>query len=117
VSIHKKGRVCLLERWEAEESGRGIKPNCRNHRHISQAEAFERYGNPGYGKIVGWLEKWVLGKLAFDGYFVTVGGRIEFTITKSECEAPLDLIRAEGLRLEKRYGVPFIERKSMLRAI
>lgn len=113
MSIHKKGRVCLLERWEIEESQHGIKPNCRNHRHISQSEAFERSGDPYYGKIVGWLLK-TSGKLTFEGYFVRTGGRIEFTITKSDCEPPFDLIRAEGLRLEKRHGIPFIERKVTL---
>lgn len=51
------------------------------------------------------------------GYFVEIAGRIEFTITNPRSEPPSDLIRAEGLRLEKRHGIPFIERKVILREI
>ena len=117
MSIHRKNRVCLLERWEVEELRRDLKPNCRNHRHISKAEAFELSGNPRYGKIVGLLQTRDAAKPMVGGYFVEIAGRIEFTITNPRSEPPSDLIRAEGLRLEKRHGIPFIERKVILREI
>lgn len=115
MSTHRKGRVCYLNPWEVEERKRGIKPNCRNHRHISKAEAFELSGSPDYGNIVDWLQATASGKLVFRGYFVKIAGRIEFTITLSECEPPFDQIRAKGLQLEKQFGIPFIERKVPLR--
>jgi hypothetical protein len=113
VSTHRKGRVCFLSRWEIEESRRGIKPNCRNHRHISRAEAFDLSGDPYYGTILDWiwLEGSVPAKLGCRVYFVKVAGRIEFTIANSGLELPFDQVRAKGLELEKKLGIPFIERK------
>jgi hypothetical protein len=78
-------------------------------------EAFELSGRPGYGKIVGCLEATASGKSAVCGYFVEIAGRIEFTIAKSERELPFDQVRAKGLELEKKLGIPFIERRVPLR--
>jgi len=118
VSTHKKGRVCCLDPWEVEDTKRGIKPNCRNHRHISSAQAFELSGSPNFGKLLGApisLDPKVTGKTIICGYFVKIAGRIEFTITNSECPIPYDQVRAKGLELEKKHGIPFIDRKVPLR--
>jgi hypothetical protein len=132
VSTHKKGRVCYLNPWELEEAKLGIKPNCRNHRHLSRTEAFEISGRPSFGTILGTLyreakpiAKWVVaefapssslattGKWVPVGYFVKITGRIEFT-SNSRSELPLDQVRAKGLELAKKLGIPFIERKVSL---
>lgn len=113
MSIHKKGSVCFLNSWEIDESRRGVKPNCRNHRHISRADAFNLSGDPFYGNILDWiwLEGTVPEKLGCWVYFVKVAGRIEFTIANSELPPAFDQVRAKGLELEKKLGIPFIERK------
>jgi hypothetical protein len=109
VSTHQKGRICFLKGWELEESKRGIKPNCRNHRHISNAEAFELSGRPSFGTILAPVSE--TGTAEPFGYFVKIAGRIEFTITNPKSEPPFDQVRAKGLELEKKLGIPFIDRK------
>ena len=114
MSAHKKGRICFLENWELEEKQRGTQPNCRNHRHISKADAFELTGDPHYGKPLAPIFPETGGNPC--GWFVAVGKRIEFTITDNECEFPFVQVRAKGLELERKFGIPFIERKVPVRA-
>jgi hypothetical protein len=114
VSAHKKGRICFLENWELEEIQRGSQPNCRNHRHISKADAFELTGDRYYGKTLAPIVPETGGNPC--GWFVVVGKRIEFTITDNECEFPFEQVRTKGLELERKLGIPFIERKVPVRA-
>jgi hypothetical protein len=115
VSIHNKGRVCYLNPWEVTERKRGNKPNCRNHRHVSRAEAFEQSGNPAYGVVLTTLYSSASGKTVRCGYFVKVAGQIEFTLATYEPVLSLHEVRAKGLELEKKLGIPFIDRKVPLR--
>ena len=117
MSTQSKGRVCCLNPWEVDERERGSKPNCRNHRHISKTAAFDLSGRPHFGRILAELsfEPKGGGRAEPCGYLVKVAGRIEFTITNQDYDIPFDQVRSKGLELEKKLGVPFIERKVPLR--
>lgn len=117
MSIHRKGRICYLNPWEVADANRGIKPNCRNHRHISKAEAFELSGRPEFGKILSttFLKEKASSKVVLCGYFVEIAGRIEYVMAKSDPNFSIDEVRRKGLELERNLGIPFIDRKVPLR--
>jgi hypothetical protein len=54
-------------------------------------------------------------KRGFCGYFVKIAGRIEFTHTDLKVDIPFETVRSEGKALEKKLGIPFIERRIPLR--
>ena len=49
MSKNNKGMICFLHPWEWEDYRvTGVRPDCRNHRHITRRRAFELTGDTRY---------------------------------------------------------------------
>jgi hypothetical protein len=101
VSIHSKGRVCVLDVVDFENARLGIPPKCKDHRHVNRAKAFEISRNPRFGRLVGFLASAATTKddIAPAGCFVEVAGVIEYVHLRKTTNPKLKVIYAVGERI------------------
>jgi hypothetical protein len=53
MSKNSKGMICLLNSWEWEDQRvNGVKPDCRNHRHLSSRRLYERIGDARFADAI-----------------------------------------------------------------
>jgi hypothetical protein len=107
VSIHHKGRICILNSIDFENLSLGSQPDCRDHRHVNRVKAFEISRDPRLGKLVALVASSATTEedLAPSGCFVEVGGVIEYVHLRRRTKVKLNLIYAAGDRIA-------VERKS-----
>jgi hypothetical protein len=73
VSKNNKGMVCVLTSCESQDLQNGIRPDCRNHRHISRRRAFEHTGDVRFADRT--LARVVDAKNQLAGFIVEVAGK------------------------------------------
>ena len=92
---------------------RGVKPDCREHRHVNRVDAFYLSRNPRFGKLLVLIEARVSTKEnpVADGCFVEVAGSIEYVHVRKRTKPNLKAVYAIGEKVAAEQGVPSIRRK------
>ena len=112
MSVHPRGRICLLSEFDFERLSQGILPDCRDHRHVGKVEAFAISRHPQYGRPLAFLTSsaTTAEDLAPAGCFVEIGGVVEYAHLRSTTKPNLKLIYAFGEQVAAKEQKPFIRR-------
>jgi hypothetical protein len=111
VSIHAKGRVCLLNGWESDEWSRGVKPDCKQHRHVSRADAFYISRQSRFGKLLALVQSDDKETSRPSGCYVEVAGTVEYVHLKKRIKPNLNNIYALGETIAAEENLKFVRRK------
>jgi hypothetical protein len=111
VSIHTKGRVCLLNGWEWDEWSRGVKPDCKQHRHVSRPNAFYISRESRFGELLELVQRDTKKTSRADGCYVKVAGTVEYVHLKKRIKPNLENIYALGERIASEHNLKFVRRK------
>jgi hypothetical protein len=112
VSVHHKGRICILDPIDFENWSLGIKPDCKDHRHVNRVKAFEISRDPRFGNLVALLASsaTTADDPAPSGCFVEVGGVIEYVHLRPRTKVRLKTIHALGERIAAEKKTTFKRR-------
>jgi|SRR5579863_469431 len=90
----------------------GIRPDCRDHRHVNRTKAFEISKNPRFGRIVAVLSSSATTEenLAPAGCFVEVAGDIEYVHLRQRTKPRLNVIYTVGEQVAAERGKIFRRR-------
>lgn len=111
VSIHPKGRVCLLNEWEWEGVSRGVKPDCKEHRHVSRTNAFYVSRRAGFGELLALVQSDAKKTSRPSGCYVEVAGTVEYVHLKKRIKLNLENIYALGEKIAAEENLKFVRRK------
>lgn len=111
VSIHTKGRVCLLNEWEWDGLSRGVKPDCKEHRHVSRPNAFYMSRRVAFGKWLAFVQSGDKKTSRPNGCYVEVAGTVEYVHLKKRIKLNLETIYAVGERIASEQNLKFVRRK------
>jgi hypothetical protein len=112
VSVHSKGRYCIIDDIDLESLSRGLKLNCKDHRHVGRVAAFEISRSPRLGRLVAFLGSAATTRdePAPAGCFIEIGGFIEYVHLRPSTKPNLKTIYALGKRLGTERRKPFRQR-------
>jgi hypothetical protein len=112
VSVHHKGRICLLDDYDFEKLSCGIKLNCKEHKHVGRVQAFELTREPRFGKLLAFLASSASTREnpAPAGCFVEIGGLVEYVHLRKSSKPNLKSVYALGERIGKEQNKPFKRR-------
>jgi hypothetical protein len=101
MSVHARGRICILSDIDFENLALGIKPNCRDHIHVGRARAYELTLHPQFGKLLAFLASSATTDedIAPAGCFIEVGGWVEYSHLRSTTKPNLKQIYALGEKI------------------
>jgi hypothetical protein len=104
MSVHPRGRICILSDIDFENLTLGIQPNCRDHFHTGKAKAFELSRHPALGKLLAFLASSATTDEdpAPAGCFIEVGGWVEYAHLRSTTKPNLKVIYALGEKIAAR---------------
>jgi hypothetical protein len=111
VSIHDKGRVCLLNEWEWEGLSRGVKPDCKEHRHVSRTNAFYMSRRAGFGEVLDFIQRDAKKTSRPFGCYVKVAGTVEYVHLKKRIKLDLENIYSLGEKIAAEENLKFVRRK------
>ena len=111
VSIHAKGRVCLLNEWEWDGLSRGVKPDCKEHRHVSRTNAFYMSRRARFGKWLASVRSDAKKTSSPSGCYVEVAGTVEYVHLKKRIKPDLENIYALGESIASKQNLKFVRRK------
>ena len=112
MSIHTKGRVCLLNGWEWDEWSRGVKPDCKQHRHVSRPNAFYISRQARFGKWLAFVPSDAKKTPHPSGCYVEVAGTVEYVHLKKRVKLDdLENIFALGEKIATAKNLKFVRRK------
>jgi hypothetical protein len=111
VSIHAKGRVCLLNEWEWEGLSRGVKPDHNDHRHVSRANAFYISRQAAFGDLLAFVQSGAKKTSLPCGCYVEVAGTVEYVHLKKRVKPHLKNIYALGEKIASEHNLKFVRRK------
>ena len=113
MSVHPKGRVCILNEWERDALSRGVKPDHRDHRHISQTNAFYMSRRAVFGDLLRWVFVGSSTKKTSRpiGCYVEVAGTVEYVHFKKRIKLDLENIYALGEKIATEKNLKFVRRK------
>lgn len=112
MSIHSKGRICVLDAIDVENQKIGIAPKCTEHRHVGRKNAFELCRSARFGKVIAFVASSATSEdnPAPAGCFVLAGGTIEYVHLRSRSKVNLKVVYALGEKLSKNLMKPFMRR-------
>lgn len=101
MSVHHRGRICILSDIDFENLALGIQPNCRDHFHTGKAKAFELSRHPALGKLLAFLASSATTDEdpAPAGCFIEVDGWVEYAHLRSSTKPNLKVIYALGEKI------------------
>lgn len=111
VSIHQKARVCLLDEWEWERLSRGVRPDCKEHRHVSRTNAFYMSRRAGFGELLKFVQGDAKKTSQPCGCYVKVGGTVEYVHLKKRIKLNLENIYVLGEKIASEEKLKFVRRK------
>lgn len=101
MSVHPRGRICILNDVDFENLTVGIQPNCRDHIHMGKARAFELTRHPSLGRILAFLASSASTKedSAPAGVFIEIGGWVEYAHLRRTTKPNFKAIYALGEKI------------------
>jgi|GEM_PF-7034789 hypothetical protein len=113
MSVHPRGRFCILSDVDVENLSLGIKPNCRDHVHAGRVRAFELSRNPRLGRLLALLASSATTKEdpAPAGCFIEIGGFVEYAHIRKTTKPNLKVIYALGEKIAADEQKPFMRRR------
>lgn len=101
MSVHPRGRICILTEEDFENLSRGITPNCKDHYHTGKSKAFELTRHPELGEILALVASSATTKddVAPSGVFVKVGDFVEYCHLRRTTKPKLKFIYALGEKI------------------
>ena len=112
MSVHPRGRICILNEMDWENLQRGIKPNCRDHVHMGKVRAFDLTRHPSLGRILAFLASSATTheNPAPAGVFIEIGGFVEYAHLRRTSKPRLKSIYALGEKIAADEQKPFRRR-------
>ncbi len=116
MSVHRRGRICILSDIEIENLALGIQPDCRDHFHTGRAKAFELSRHPALGKLLALLASSATTDEdpAPAGCFIEIGGWVEYAHLRSSTKPNLKVIYVLGEKIAARERKLFRRRTDYL---
>ena len=101
MSVHPRGRICILREEDFDNLSRGIQPNCRDHYHTGKVKAFDLTRSPILGRILAFLGSaaTIAENPAPSGVFVEVGGVVEYCHLRKTTKPNLKSIYVLGEKI------------------
>ena len=112
MSIHPRGRICILDEVDAQRLAEGIKPNCKDHYHTGRVKAFELCRVATLGRILVMLGSRATTEddPAPSGVFIEIGGYVEYCHLSKTTKPNLRRIYALGKQVAAGENRPFLRR-------
>lgn len=112
MSVHRRGRLCILNDIDLENFARGITPNCKDHIHVGRVRAFEISRHPSLGRLIAFLGSSATtdDDPAPAGCFIEIGGFVEYAHLRKTTKPNLKAIYALGERIAANEKKPFNRR-------
>lgn len=101
MSVHPRGRYCILSDIDSENLARGVKPDCRDHLHVGKVRAFELSRCPSLGNLLAFLASSATTdeNPAPAGCFIEIGGVVEYAHLRRTTKPNLREIYAVGEKI------------------
>lgn len=112
MSVHPRGRICILSDIDVENLSLGITPKCKDHVHMGKVRAFELTRSPRLGRLLAFLASSATTDEdpAPAGCFIEIGGFVEYAHLRRTTKPNLKVIYALGEKIADDEQKPFRRR-------